>query len=229
MITCVDVADYFLAQAAAISAPMTCSKLQKLVYYAQAWHLYLYKTPLFEEDFEAWLQGPRLLELYTTFGASKNKNIELPPWYNPNIAVEKLGDKLDLLEQIETTYAYLTNSELDNIIAEETPFIKAKRENTLSPTYKVQPAIVRKEWMMNFEPDSNQEEKDSKAVIVNSDDVPEGVFNHYFTQARVQVIVEEILDKRTYRLNLTDTILYTLFMILIMIGVSGIMFSFLSK
>jgi uncharacterized phage-associated protein len=222
VITCIDVADYFLAQAATINAPMTCSKLQKLVYFAQAWHLYLYKTPLFEEDFETWLQGPRLPQLYTTFGASKSKNIELPPWYNPNKAIEKLGDKVQHLEQVDTMYAHLTNDKLDSLVWEEVPFIKAKRENTLSHTYKVQPAIVKKEWMMNYEPDNNQteeEEKEYKELSVkNSDGVPEGVFNLYFSKQRVVDILETYTFKSVF--SFWHLFTYTVLMIATMIVVS---------
>ena len=33
-------------------------KLQKLCYYAQAWHMVWHDTELFDEDFEAWVNGP---------------------------------------------------------------------------------------------------------------------------------------------------------------------------
>ena len=39
-------------------APMTTMKLQKLVYYCQAWSLAWDDVPLFDEDFEAWANGP---------------------------------------------------------------------------------------------------------------------------------------------------------------------------
>ncbi|MGO9794311.1 MAG: Panacea domain-containing protein [Solirubrobacteraceae bacterium] len=39
-------------------------KLQKLVYYAQAWHLALHDKPLFREAIEAWANGPVVRELY---------------------------------------------------------------------------------------------------------------------------------------------------------------------
>lgn len=34
------------------------SKLQKLLYYIQAWYLVVFSEPLFEEDFQAWTKGP---------------------------------------------------------------------------------------------------------------------------------------------------------------------------
>lgn len=49
-----DVARYILDKIGAVSA----WKLQKLCYYAQAWTLAWNDKPLFEEDFQAWANGP---------------------------------------------------------------------------------------------------------------------------------------------------------------------------
>ena len=43
---------------------MSTWKLQKLCYYSQAWALAWTETPLFEEDFEAWANGPVCPELF---------------------------------------------------------------------------------------------------------------------------------------------------------------------
>ena len=43
---------------------MTTMKLQKLVYYCQAWNLAWDEKPIFEEDFQAWSPGPVCPELY---------------------------------------------------------------------------------------------------------------------------------------------------------------------
>jgi uncharacterized phage-associated protein len=44
--------------------PMTAMKLQKLVYYAQAWCLVWHGRPLFLERIEAWVHGPVIPDLY---------------------------------------------------------------------------------------------------------------------------------------------------------------------
>ena len=49
-----DVAKYILNN----KGRMSTWKLQKLCYYSQAWSLAWTETPLFEEDFEAWKNGP---------------------------------------------------------------------------------------------------------------------------------------------------------------------------
>lgn len=55
-----DTAKYILDQ----YGPMSTMKLQKLCYYAQAWSLVWDDVPLFEEDFQAWANGPVCPELF---------------------------------------------------------------------------------------------------------------------------------------------------------------------
>lgn len=55
-----DVAQYILKR----QGKMTAMKLQKLVYYAQAWGLVWDEKPLFREPVEAWANGPVVRALY---------------------------------------------------------------------------------------------------------------------------------------------------------------------
>lgn len=55
-----DVSAYILKKA----GPMTAMKLQKLIYYAQAWSLVWDERPLFGERIEAWANGPVCPDLY---------------------------------------------------------------------------------------------------------------------------------------------------------------------
>lgn len=55
-----DVAAYILQK----RGEMTAMKLQKLVYYAQAWALVWDEEPLFKERIEAWANGPVVPALY---------------------------------------------------------------------------------------------------------------------------------------------------------------------
>lgn len=55
-----DVAAYILEQ----RGPMSTMKLQKLVYYSQAWHLVWDEEPLFDSRIEAWVNGPVVPELF---------------------------------------------------------------------------------------------------------------------------------------------------------------------
>ena len=55
-----DAAKYILEQ----SGEMSTKKLQKLCYYSQAWSLVWDDSPLFQEDFQAWANGPVCSELF---------------------------------------------------------------------------------------------------------------------------------------------------------------------
>ena len=55
-----DVAKYILAK----TGEITAMKLQKLVYYSQAWSLVWDENPLFDEDIQAWANGPVVPALY---------------------------------------------------------------------------------------------------------------------------------------------------------------------
>ncbi|MFO1151959.1 MAG: DUF4065 domain-containing protein [Alsobacter sp.] len=56
-----DVAAFILSE----HGPMTAMKLQKLVYYVQAWSLVWDERPLFNERIEAWANGPVSPDLYS--------------------------------------------------------------------------------------------------------------------------------------------------------------------
>lgn len=55
-----DTAKYILDK----NGSMSTMKLQKLCYYSQAWSLVWDDSPLFEEDFQAWANGPVCPELF---------------------------------------------------------------------------------------------------------------------------------------------------------------------
>lgn len=59
-VSIVDVAAYILAR----ENTMVTMKLHKLAFYAQAAHLVRHASPLFPEDFHAWVVGPVSPELY---------------------------------------------------------------------------------------------------------------------------------------------------------------------
>lgn len=60
MVSAIDVAAYILEKLGRMSA----MKLQKLVYYSQAWHLVWDSVPLFYEPIEAWRDGPVVRKLW---------------------------------------------------------------------------------------------------------------------------------------------------------------------
>lgn len=63
MATIFDTAKYILERKGQLST----MKLQKLCYYSQAWSLVWDDAPLFDEDFEAWVNGPVCPKLFYAY------------------------------------------------------------------------------------------------------------------------------------------------------------------
>ena len=90
MATVQDVANYMIGWRA-----MTAMKLQKLVYYSQAWHLAEYGKPLFRETIEAWANGPVVRELYDHHRGEYT--VIRWPWGDQHELTDKERDSIDLV------------------------------------------------------------------------------------------------------------------------------------
>ncbi len=106
---------------------MTHKKLQKLCYYAQAWHCALFDKPMFDGNFEAWIHGPvnRLLySLYARYGWSKIPQKRFNEEQLPD-------DALAILNAVYDTYGEFTGDELETLTHSDLPWQKAR--GTLQP------------------------------------------------------------------------------------------------
>lgn len=100
MATVFDVAKYILQKQGA----MTAMKLEKLVYYCQAWSLVWDSKPLFPEKIEAWANGPVVPDLYqvhrgmfsvdvSVFKMGKTENLSKEEKETIDAVLETYGDK----------------------------------------------------------------------------------------------------------------------------------------
>ena len=72
---------------------MSTMKLQKLVYYSQAWSLVWDEKPLFEEDIQAWANGPVVRDLfYFHRGRYEIGTVEIG---NPRLLEQEQQDTVD--------------------------------------------------------------------------------------------------------------------------------------
>jgi uncharacterized phage-associated protein len=116
------VADFFLVQIdPAAGDTISNLKLQKLVYYAQAWHLAIHKKPLFAEQIEAWAHGPVVPELYHRFkkfgwGAIDSLAIKTEPYSDLHASDVKL------LEEIWAKYGQFTAKQLETLTHRDDPW-----------------------------------------------------------------------------------------------------------
>ena len=100
---------------------VTNLKLQKLIYYAQAWHLALYKTPIFDDPIQAWIHGPVVYSVYNRFKHHRWDPItNTPP--NPNLPTSLIKH----LEEVYDVFGSYSAFDLEKMTHNETPWINAR-------------------------------------------------------------------------------------------------------
>ncbi|BAZ81967.1 MAG: Panacea domain-containing protein [Sphaerospermopsis kisseleviana] len=120
MLSCHDVAKYFLSQADEDAGDLISNlKLQKLLYYAQGFHLALYNEPLFPEPVEAWIHGPVVPEVYHEYKNFASSAIPIPEDIDFSIYDEKT---VDLLDEVYSVYGQFSAWKLRNMTHNEEPW-----------------------------------------------------------------------------------------------------------
>lgn len=111
-----DVAAFILQQ----QGEMTAMKLQKLVYYSQAWSLVWDEQPLFVEEIEAWANGPVVRSLY----AQHKGDFRVKEW---NGDIRKLSEnQRDTILKVLEFYGPMPAQVLSDLTHNEEPWIKAR-------------------------------------------------------------------------------------------------------
>jgi len=101
-------------------SPLTNLKLQKLLYYAQAWHLVLRNESLFSETIEAWVHGPVVPAIFRRYREYR---------WNPILAVSGISVSIPLkkhLEEVWKVYGKFDASALERLTHSEQPWIEAR-------------------------------------------------------------------------------------------------------
>jgi uncharacterized phage-associated protein len=101
-------------------APVSNLKLQKLLYYSQAWNLAFYKEPLFDEDFQAWVHGPVVPEIFRKYREHKWNAI-------PKLEVARMKAHVrEHLEEVWRVYGSLKAFDLERLTHSESPWKSAR-------------------------------------------------------------------------------------------------------
>ncbi|MGB3757408.1 MAG: type II toxin-antitoxin system antitoxin SocA domain-containing protein [Rivularia sp. (in: cyanobacteria)] len=145
MVTAQDIANYFIWLANDSGSFISNLKLQKLVYYAQAWYLAIHDRPLFDEDFEAWVHGPIIPDLYQKY--RDFNRIPIVEEINYQQLAQKLGDDIHFLQDVADEYFSCDAYELERMTHIEDPWIKARKE---LPNDVPSKAIIDKELMKKY-------------------------------------------------------------------------------
>ncbi len=125
-----DVARYFLAIVDEEAGDnMTHLKLQKLLYYAQGFHLALHGgEPLFEEPIEAWDHGPVVPQIYQLFKHYANNPIEHPESFDPQDYAPEVRELLDAVYRV---YGQFTAWKLRDLTHREAPWRDTPRNSEI--------------------------------------------------------------------------------------------------
>ena len=115
------IADYLVWSAHDSGSFISNLKLQKLLYYVQAWHLAIFERPLFPEKFEAWVHGPVIPDIYRRFSDYQWRPIDLEvqrPQLTPGTVA--------FIEEVLDEYGPLDARRLEYLTHRETPWIEAR-------------------------------------------------------------------------------------------------------
>ncbi|MBA3021423.1 Panacea domain-containing protein [Propionicimonas sp.] len=119
MAAVIDVASFILQE----HGPMTAMKLQKLVYYSQAWHLVWEDVELFPEDVQAWANGPVVPDLYRQHrGLFRLGQTDIPGDASALAVPEK-----STVKAVLKYYGKLSAQQLSDLTHSEEPWQQARK------------------------------------------------------------------------------------------------------
>ena len=140
MVNVFDVAHYILKN----TGQTTSMKLQKLVYYSQAWSLAWDDAPLFDDDFQAWANGPVCPELFR-----KHKgHFSLPTdFFEIDSTGALSSNQCETIDVVLEEYGAMAPHELSDLTHREYPWIQARGD---TPPGMPCENIIEKEVMRDY-------------------------------------------------------------------------------
>lgn len=137
------IANWFLANISREAGDViTHLKLQKLVYYAQAWSLAARGEPLFGEDIQAWAHGPVVPSLFRAF-----RDYGMNPIPAPASVPRLDGETVELLAEVLEVYGEHSARKLEQLTHSERPWRDAR--GNLPPEARSD-AVISKAAMQSF-------------------------------------------------------------------------------
>lgn len=124
MKSCFDIVPYFLEVSyRGARGGITPLKLQKLLYYSQAWYLVFKDRPLYCESIEAWVHGPVVPEVYR-----KYKHYGYSIIRNQNLSAKNYVDEQEqlILNLVWNTYGNQQARYLEYLTHSEYPWLNAR-------------------------------------------------------------------------------------------------------
>lgn len=123
-----DIADYIILRVKSEdkNASLINLKLQKLLYYVQAWSYGIHNKPMFAGDFEAWIHGPVNRTIYDRFNPTKYlySEINVEDCLNQNVTLT--SDDAEFVDFILENYLKYSGAELERLSHTEMPWLKTR-------------------------------------------------------------------------------------------------------
>jgi uncharacterized phage-associated protein len=129
VISAIDAARYLLAnQDSSSSEPISNMKLQKLLYYADGYHLALFGSPLFMEPVQAWPYGPVVAAVYYTYSNHGGRPIAV----TEPAPIGLTDNDIEVLDNVLRGYGRFSAAKLANMTHAESPWLDGKVSGLIS-------------------------------------------------------------------------------------------------
>lgn len=139
----IDVGQYIIDAFISKGEGITTLKLQKLVFYSQAFSMVWYDAPLFDEDFQAWINGPVVCSLFRVL-----QDFYYCPRKIADADAGRLSAKQkDTIDKVVEHYGGLMSYDLAALVHSESPWKDARKG--LSPSTPSN-EIISKQSMAEF-------------------------------------------------------------------------------
>ena len=121
----IDIANWFIAKREGIAGIMTNLKVQKMLYYSEAWTQVLLGKELFAEQIQAWSSGPVVPDVFYALKEHDWNEIPAPD----SQVVQGISPKVEgILKQVYDAYATEPEHTLELMAQEDAPWVKARGE-----------------------------------------------------------------------------------------------------
>lgn len=149
-LTASEIADFFLDFAKEHGDYLSHLKIQKLVFYADAWYMVNNDgEPLIEDEFEAWVHGPVVRSLYSRF-----RNFGWQPILETVKKPDLTAQQENHLIEVYDVFGSLSAYELEQMTHNEKPWLSAR--GNLSPDESCN-TIIDKSIMYSFYKEVSEE------------------------------------------------------------------------
>lgn len=107
---------------------ITNLKMQKLLYYAQGFHLAIADSPAFADDVTAWPHGPVVVPVYEEYKEHGRNLLPLPDGFQP---VELREETASIIEEVCDTYGQFSAWRLREMTHQERPWIETNQYHAI--------------------------------------------------------------------------------------------------